>query len=98
MKRKYIYWIAGIVVVIIIAVLIGKNKGNEKESVVFADGVYINDITESVSANGKIQPETNVKISSEISGEIIELNVVEGQQVKMGDLLIKINPDLYVSA
>ena len=98
MKRKYIYWIAGIVVVIIIAVLIGKNKGNEKESVVFTDGVYINDITESVSANGKIQPETNVKISSEISGEIIELNVVEGQQVKMGDLLIKINPDLYVSA
>jgi len=98
MKRKYIYWIAGIVVVIIIAVLIGRNKGNEKESVVFTDGVYINDITESVSANGKIQPETNVKISSEISGEIIELNVVEGQQVKMGDLLIKINPDLYVSA
>ncbi len=98
MKRKYIYWIAGIVVIIIIAVLVGKKKGNTKESVVFTDEVYIHTITETVSANGKIQPETNVKISSEISGEIIELHVVEGQEVLLGDLLIKINPDLYISA
>lgn len=54
-------------------------------------------ITETVAATGKIQPETEVKISSEVSGEIIELPIVEGQQVKKGDLLVKINPDLYQS-
>lgn len=54
-------------------------------------------IIETVSATGKIQPEVEVKISSEVSGEVIALNVREGQQVKKGDLLIKINPDLYES-
>ncbi|MEY4967751.1 MAG: hypothetical protein RIQ73_450, partial [Actinomycetota bacterium] len=51
-------------------------------------------IVETVSATGKIQPEIEVKISSEVSGEIIALNVIEGQVVKKGDLLVKINPDL----
>ena len=98
MKRKYIYWIAGIIVIIIAIVVFAKKKGSGNESKVFTDVVYIQDITESVSANGKIQPETNVKISSEISGEIIELHVVEGQNVNKGDLLVKINPDLYISS
>jgi HlyD family secretion protein len=54
-------------------------------------------IVETVSATGKIQPEVEVKISSEVSGEIIDLPVKEGQVVKKGDLLVKINPDLYTS-
>jgi HlyD family secretion protein len=54
-------------------------------------------IIETVSATGKIQPEIEVKISSEVSGEIIALPVKEGQVVKKGDLLVKINPDLYTS-
>lgn len=54
-------------------------------------------IVETVSATGKIQPEIEVKISSEVSGEIISLPVKEGQVVKKGDLLVKINPDLYTS-
>jgi HlyD family secretion protein len=49
-------------------------------------------IVETVSATGKIQPEIEVKISSEVSGEIIALPVKEGQVVKKGDLLVKINP------
>ena len=98
MKKKHIYWLVGITVIIISIVVFTKKKGSGKENKVFTDVVYIQDITESVSANGKIQPETNVKISSEISGEIIELNVVEGQNVKKGDLLVKINPDLYISS
>nr|WP_309597733.1 biotin/lipoyl-binding protein [Flavobacterium oreochromis] len=53
-------------------------------------------IIETVSATGKIQPETEVKISSEISGEIIELPVKEGQMVQKGDLLAKVNPQLYL--
>jgi HlyD family secretion protein len=55
-------------------------------------------IIESVSANGKIQPEVEVKISSDVSGEIVELFVKEGDRVKKGDLLCKIKPDIYESA
>src|SRR3977135_4204541 len=52
-------------------------------------------ITEIVVANGKIQPVLQVKISPEVSGEIIELPVKEGQAVKKGDLLLRIKPDYY---
>src|SRR5438552_13500757 len=54
-------------------------------------------ITEIVVANGKIQPVLQVKISPEVSGEIIELPVKEGQQVKKGDRLVKIKPDTYIA-
>lgn len=54
-------------------------------------------ITEIVVANGKIQPVLQVKISPEVSGEIIDLPVKEGQEVKKGDLLVKIKPDTYVA-
>jgi HlyD family secretion protein len=52
-------------------------------------------IVESVSASGKIQPEIEVKIAPEVSGEIVELNVKEGDEVKAGQLLVRINPDIY---
>src|SRR6266545_3220337 len=52
-------------------------------------------LTELVVANGKIQPVVQVKISPEVSGEIIALPVKEGDQVKKGDLLLKIKPDFY---
>src|SRR3954466_2044985 len=55
-------------------------------------------LTEIVVANGKIQPVVQVKISPEVSGEIIELPVKEGQCVKKGDLLVKIKPDNYVAS
>jgi HlyD family secretion protein len=55
-------------------------------------------LTEVVVANGKIQPVVQVKISPEVSGEIIELPVKEGQCVKKGDLLVKIKPDNYVAS
>src|SRR5262245_42278526 len=54
-------------------------------------------ITELVVANGKIQPVIQVKISPEVSGEIIELPVKEGQFVKKGDLIVKIKPDFYIA-
>jgi|SRR5579862_5222944 len=55
------------------------------------------DITEKVVANGKIQPVLQVKINPEVSGEIIDLPVKEGQFVKKGDLLLKIKPDFYTA-
>lgn len=55
-------------------------------------------MTEEVEANGRIQPVVQVKISPEVSGEIIELPFKEGQKVKKGDLLLKIKPDYYVAS
>lgn len=55
------------------------------------------DIVQTVSASGKIQPEVEVKISPDVSGEIVSLMINEGDQVEKGDLLIKIKPDTYVS-
>lgn len=55
-------------------------------------------LTEVVIANGRIQPVTQVKISPEVSGEIIELPVKEGQAVQKGDLLARIKPDLYAAS
>ncbi|GAA0735261.1 MULTISPECIES: efflux RND transporter periplasmic adaptor subunit [Flavobacteriaceae] len=75
--------------------LFGK-KGNFKE--VETKKVALVDIIETVSATGKIQPEVEVKISSEVSGEILELPFKEGQEVNKGDLLVRINPDLIQSA
>ena len=55
-------------------------------------------LTEAVTGSGKLQPVVQVKISSEVAGEIIELPVKEGQRVKKGDLLVKVRPDLYVAS
>ena len=55
-------------------------------------------IVETITANGKVQPETEVKISSDVSGEIVELYIKEGQQVQQGELLLKIKPDIYLSS
>lgn len=71
-------------------------KGNFKEVIV--KEVTLKDIVETVSATGKIQPEVEVKISSEVSGEILELPFKEGHEVKKGDLLVRVNPDLIQSA
>lgn len=102
MSKKTIYFLLG-GVVIVIAALIGFSKagviGNKDAGTeVEVAKVVASTIVETVSATGKIQPEIEVKISSEVSGEIIALNVKEGQVVKKGDLLVKINPDLYTSS
>lgn len=102
MSKKTIYFLIGSAV-IIIAALIGLSKsgviGNKDEGKeVEISKVIASTIVETVSATGKIQPEIEVKISPEVSGEIILLNVKEGQVVKKGDLLVKINPDLYTSS
>lgn len=89
-----------IVSVIVVLVIIGIMKGGsgKKAIEVSAEKVEKRTIVETVAASGKIQPETEVVISSDVSGEIIEMAVKEGDQVKKGDLLLKINPDLVESA
>lgn len=73
------------------------SKGS-KPTQVYTEKAQLRNIIEVVSATGKIQPETELKISSDVSGEITDLMVKEGDQVKKGDLLCRINPDLYLSA
>jgi HlyD family secretion protein len=101
MSKKTIYLLIGGAVAII-AVLIVLSKtgviGNkDKGKSVEIANVTATTIVETVSATGKIQPEIEVKIASMVSGEIISLPIKEGQVVKKGDLLVKINPDLYTS-
>jgi HlyD family secretion protein len=91
-----------VAVVIIGALVVAKKKGwigSSTDTVTVETGyAHRRTVVESVTASGKIQPEVEVKMSPEVSGEIIEVNVVDGQQVKEGDVLVKINPDLYESA
>ncbi|MDX1469886.1 MAG: efflux RND transporter periplasmic adaptor subunit [Flavobacteriaceae bacterium] len=102
MSKKSIIITISIVVVLIIALIVGKKagwfgkSGNFKE-VQIAE-VELSTIIETVSATGKIQPEVEVKISSEVSGEIIDLPFKEGEKVAKGDLLVRVNPDLIQSA
>jgi HlyD family secretion protein len=101
MSKKTIYILIGATVAIIGLLIILSKSGvignKDKGKSVEIANVTATTIVETVSATGKIQPEIEVKISSEVSGEIIALNVIEGQVVKKGDLLVKINPDLYTS-
>ena len=91
-----------IAIVLIGGLIVAKKKGwidTNNDAVVIEMGfVHQRTVVESVTASGKIQPEIEVNMSPEVSGEIIEVNVVDGQYVKSGEVLVKINPDLYESA
>ncbi len=102
MKKKTLIWIIVVVALLIVLLLVGKKAGwfgksGDFKAVEITQIVPI-DIIETVAATGKIQPEVEVALSSEVSGEIIELPVKEGQIVEKGDLLVKINPDLIQAA
>jgi HlyD family secretion protein len=100
MSKKVILF--SVIALVLVGVLVTLSKkgiiGNKDEGTeVEISKVDEITIVETVSATGKIQPEIEVKISSEVSGEIIALPIKEGQVVKKGELLVKINPDLYTS-
>ena len=90
-----------IAIVLIGGLILAKKKGwidGNNDAVIIETGfVHQRTVVESVTASGKIQPEVEVKMSPEVSGEIIEVNVVDGQYVKNGEVLVKINPDIYES-
>lgn len=97
MTRKKIYLTIGLVVLMAAFIIIGKNR-KRGELEVSVGKIQNRTIISTVSANGKIRPEAEVKISADVSGEIKELYVQEGDTVHEGQLLLKINPDLYVTA
>jgi HlyD family secretion protein len=92
-RRKIVFGSAGAVLLLIIGLFVVSKR--EKPIPVTTEKAVRRTILRTVSATGKIQPETEVKISPEVAGEIIELPVEDGMQVKKGDLLVKIKPDSY---
>jgi HlyD family secretion protein len=98
--NKKLIWIS-VSVIAVIALLIGLKKagviGKEEGTEVTTEKVALRTITESVNASGKVYPEIEVKVSPDISGEIVSLFVEEGDSVKKGQLLAKIYADIYSS-
>ncbi len=98
--NKKLIWIS-VSVIAVIALLVGLKKagviGKEEGTEVTTEKVALRTITESVNASGKIYPEIEVKVSPDISGEIVNLFVEEGDSVKKGQLLAKIYADIYSS-
>lgn len=94
--KKSIKWILLVVAVLAIVVFLLSRLGGDKDVVkVSSDKAARRTIIETVTATGNIYPEVEVKISPDISGEIVELNVQEGDSVKKGDVLARIFADIY---
>ncbi|MDX1641263.1 MAG: biotin/lipoyl-binding protein, partial [Balneolaceae bacterium] len=99
-STKKLLKILGIIVVLIVVIgivakMAGWLDGGPAEKTVETETVELRTITQIVSASGRIQPEVEVIIRPDVSGEIIELAVQEGDFVREGDLLVRIKPDIY---
>jgi HlyD family secretion protein len=100
-SNKLLYYLFGAIVVLIIFAVIARKAGwvgGVKELEVEVSKAAKTKIVEKVSASGEIQPEVEVKLSPDVAGEIIELNIEEGDSVELGKLLVKIRPDNFISA
>lgn len=99
-SNKLVYWLIGSVVFLILFIIVGRSAGwigkPRELEVELAQAKKVT-IIEKVSASGTIQPVTEVKIAPEVSGEITELRVEEGDSVKVGDVLVRIRPDIFQS-
>jgi HlyD family secretion protein len=94
-RKKLFIFIGLAVVVVVVATAMVASRKREKPILVTTTKAFRKNITEVVTATGKIQPEVEVKIAPEVSGEIIAIPVKEGQLVRKGDLLLRIKPDSY---
>lgn len=100
-KNKWMIILAAVVIITIVVLVVLKKQGvlgKENNTKVSVEQVEMKTIIETVTANGKIQPEKDIKVSPFIGGEVIELTVVEGDQVERGQLLAKIDPEQYRTA
>jgi HlyD family secretion protein len=95
-KKYFIFGLLGLLIILLVVIVI-TNNNKEKIVSVETEKVEKRTITQIVSATGKIFPEYQVELRPEVTGEIVELPVVEGQVVKKGDLLIRIKPEQYIA-
>ncbi len=95
---KYILTGVGVLLVFLVVARKAGWIGEEDNIAVSAEKVTKETIIETVSASGKVQPEVEVKLAADVSGEVVDLYVKEGDLVTKGTLLAKINPELYISA
>ena len=95
-SRRTLFIILGaVVVVLVVAAVVARQKRGEPPIMITTDKAVVKTITHVVAATGKVQPETEVRISPEVAGELIEIAVKEGQPIRKGDLLVRIKPDFY---
>lgn len=100
-SNKFLPYIIGVSVILIVGLVVGKKQGwfgKDFEIKVATKVVESRTITELITANGKVQPETEIKISPDVSGEIIQMDIEEGDEVKKGQLLLVIKPDIYIQS
>jgi HlyD family secretion protein len=100
-NNKILYILGGVVVVLILFAIIGKSQGwvgQKKKIEVEIATAEKSTIVEKVSASGQVQPVVEVQLSPEVSGEIIEMTIEEGDSVSKGDFLLRIRPDNFQSA
>lgn len=100
MKKLNFKTVSIVIVSLIVLLIVAKKAGwiGASDAIeILAEKAEKRKIIETVSASGKVQPEVEVKISPDVSGQIVELRVKEGDEVKKGDVLCKINPDIYLS-
>ena len=93
-RRRYIIF-GSICLVLLLIIVWAVASKREKPIPVTTEKAVRKTILQTVSATGKVQPETEVKISPEVAGEIIELPVTDGMRIKKGELLVKVKPDSY---
>jgi HlyD family secretion protein len=99
-NKKILKILVPVVVLLLIFAIVGKKAGwfGKAAAVkVAVENAEKRTIVETITANGKIQPEKEVKITPDVSGEIVELTVKEGDRVEKGQLLLRIKPDVYIS-
>ena len=99
-NNKILKILLPVVIVLIIFAVIGKKQGWFGKALtikVAVENAEKRSIIETITANGKIQPEKEVKISPDVSGEIVELTIKEGDHVEKGQLVARIKPDTYIS-
>jgi HlyD family secretion protein len=100
-SRKLLIYLSLAALFLIIFAIVGKKAGWFGKSITYkvtTENAMRRDLTEIITANGKIQPEIEVKITSDVSGEIVDLVVKDGDYVKKGQFLLKVKPDNYISA
>jgi HlyD family secretion protein len=96
-RRKWWIILGAVVLASLIVAAVAKGRKGEKPTTVTTEKAVIKTITHLVTATGKVQPEIEVGIAPEVSGELIALPFKEGQVVKKGDVIIRIKPDLYAA-